>query len=109
MGILCGKTVYHLTDCEFLGATGKSICACLKGIAHGTAMSMVGKFRSIFACLGMEGPWNTTTETGNPGSHKFILVHIRALKRKQSLSHVLPKQATPILIDKLQVAICLGE
>ena len=71
-----------------------------KRLALGTADSLIGKLRSIFADNGRGVEWHSLLGVGNPASVKRYLVDFR---EEQIRARVTPKQAEPILVGDLVV------
>ena len=96
-----GKTQVHEVTCPFLGSSGIFDCACPLRLAWGTVQCMIGQLRSTFDSIGRVGPWDGVRQTGNPIESNEVRNYLKAVKCEQARSHVLPKQAKPLFLDKL--------
>ncbi len=104
-----GKTIKHTVNCPLLGSD-KSECRCPRGMALGTVKSLVGQMRAIFCQEGRGELWDSVRNQGNPAAAGEIKKHIKCVGDETAMSHVTPKQARPMFIDKLRcMSQYLGE
>ena len=96
-----GRTKVHRPACQYFGVTGPSSCNCPKRLAAKTVDNLIGKLRSIFIEAGRSGEWNDLLGMGNPAAHHQVKQYLKLVSEEQAEARVVPKQATPIFVDKL--------
>lgn len=96
-----GRTVVHNLGCPFRGSQGKHRCTCPSYMAAGTVDSLIGKLRAILRDVGRGTEWNEALGCGNPAAAPSVKQHLKTVKREQAQAMVLPRQATPLLLDKV--------
>ncbi|KAJ8300322.1 LOW QUALITY PROTEIN: hypothetical protein KUTeg_021841 [Tegillarca granosa] len=85
----CGKTVVHDVQCPFLGLQGLFGCNCPKRLPSST----------------VEG-WDSSFEMGNQASAPVVKEYLKLIKAEQAHAHVVPKQAKPIFLTKVEAMCC---
>ena len=96
-----GRTKLHAKDCEQRALHGKVTCDCPLTLTLKTVDSLIGKLRAIFNDHGRSGDWNHTLGSGNPASAPLLKKHLQCITLEQSSASVIPKQAVPLMFDKL--------
>lgn len=97
-----GKTQTHSSDCKFLGEKGCHNCACPKRLAAGTVASLVGQLKAIFKKMGRGDEWDEVKNRGNPAHAGAVADYLKVFSKESSEAHVLPKQAKPLFLDKVE-------
>lgn len=95
-----GQTKVHRKECDSKDK-GNTACDCPHVQAAGTVDSVLGQLRAIFRDHGMGTEWYPVLRNGNPAAAPLLKKHLKAVRKEQSLAMVAPKQATPLLFDKL--------
>ncbi|XP_062602975.1 uncharacterized protein LOC134264730 [Saccostrea cucullata] len=98
---LSGKTQVHSLDCKFIGNIGEQPCACKKGLSSNTLAGMITNLKNILASEGKSESWDEATQEGNAACSILIKQHLKIVKEEQAKARVLPKQAKPMFIRKL--------
>lgn len=98
----CGKTVVHKLQCKFLGLRGKKQCSCPSRLASGTVDVMVQHLVDLFEGHGRGRVWDISRGCGNPALSVTVRNYVKQIKEEQARARVIPKQATPIFLDKLR-------
>lgn len=96
-----GRTRVHKIDCQFRGSKEKSQCECPSQQAAGTVDSLIGNIRAILRDIGRGTEWNQMYGCGNPAAAPQVKMHLHAVRKQQAEANVLPKQAQPLLFDKV--------
>ena len=96
-----GRTKVHTPACQYFGVAEPSSCNCPKRLAAKTVDNLIGKLRSIFIEAGRSGEWNVLLDVGNPAAHHQVKQYLKLVSDEQAEARVVPKQATPIFVDKL--------
>lgn len=63
--------------------------------------NFIGKLRSIFIEAGQSREWNDLLDMGNPAAHHQVKQYLKLVSEEQAEAREVPKQATPIFVDKL--------
>ncbi|XP_069114859.1 LOW QUALITY PROTEIN: uncharacterized protein [Argopecten irradians] len=98
-----GKTVVHGLKCEFLGMKGKRNCSCPSRLASGTVEVIVHHLVDLFEMYGRGRVWDIGRTDGNPAVSLCVRNYVKQVKEEQARARVIPKQATPIFLDKLRM------
>ena len=98
-----GRTVVHKPTCPFIGNRKAGGCACPKRLAFGTADSLIGKLRSIFAENGRGSEWYALLGVGNPAADRSVKAYLTHVRQEQLQVHVTPQQAEPVLVSDLEM------
>lgn len=101
-----GKTVVHDVQCPFLGLQGLFGCNCPKWLASSTVEGMIQKLVNIFQDMGLGLGWDSLLEMGNPASAPVAKEYLKLIKAEQARAHVVPKQAKPIFLTKIEAMCC---
>lgn len=96
-----GKTKVHLHGCPDVGKKREATCRCPLRLSYNTVDSYIGKLRAIFKEAGRQGDWEGTLALGNPASACQVKEYLKSVTEEQLQAKVVPKQATPLFIDKL--------
>lgn len=96
-----GRTKLHAINCTQRSARNKGDCVCPLTLSYKTVDSLIGKIRAIFNDHGRTGDWNPTLGTGNPAASKVLKKHLRSINIEQTAASVVPRQAVPLMFDKL--------
>jgi len=96
-----GKTRVHSHHCPDIGQNKSTNCDCPLRLSYNTVDSYIGKLRSIFNESGRQGDWNDWFAIGNPASGLVVKQYLKAITAEQLQARVIPRQATPLFIDKL--------
>ena len=96
-----GRTKLHSKNCEHKGVQGKVTCGCPLTLTLKTVDSLIGKLRAIFNDNGRSGEWNPILGTGNPAAAPLLKKHLQCVSVEQTSANVMPKQAVPLMFDKL--------
>ena len=97
-----GKPQIHDKFCAYLGESGVMPCKCPIRLASGTVEGLIQHLVDIFDSVGRGRVWNSALALGNPASSDAVKKYLKAVKEEQARSHVVPKQAKPIFIDKIR-------
>lgn len=96
-----GKTQLHSGNCRFLEKHGLQACNCPRTLAYKSVDSLLGKIRALFRDEGRSGEWNQMLLTGNPAASHLLKRHVQAVSQEQASASISPKQAPPLMFDKL--------
>lgn len=96
-----GRTKLHVKNCTQRLARNKSDCDCPLTLSAKTVDSLIGKLRAILNDHGRTGEWNPALGTGNPAASQALKKHLRSINLEQTAANVVPKQAVPLMFDKL--------
>ena len=96
-----GRTKLHSKDCVHMGVQGQNKCDCPFTLTIKTVDSLIGKLRAILNEHGRSGEWNPISGTGNPAASPVLKKHLQCVTLEQTSASVVPKQAVPMLFDKL--------
>jgi hypothetical protein len=98
-----GKTQVHKISCQYLGKVGVSQCDCPIRLASGSVANIISQLKSYFQGLGCGTEWNLMSGTGNPVAAKEVQDYHSGVKDEQAEAHILPKQAKPLFLGKLNL------
>lgn len=102
-----GKTKVHDIHCGYLGKMSDvSECSCPKRLAFGTVQSLIGQLKTVFEDLGLGKDWDRNLNGGNPACAPMVKKYLKAIKKEQSIAHIVPKQAKPLFLSKLKAICC---
>uniref|UniRef100_A0A8W8MKM7 Tyr recombinase domain-containing protein n=1 Tax=Magallana gigas TaxID=29159 RepID=A0A8W8MKM7_MAGGI len=102
-----GKTKVHDIHCGYLGKMSDvSECSCPKRLAFGTVQSLIGQLKTVFEDLGLGKDWDRNLNGGNPACAPTVKKYLKAIKKEQSIAHIVPKQAKPLFLSKLKAICC---
>ena len=99
-----GRTKLHSQSCVFRGLSqslDKPQCSCPLTTAAGSVDSLIGRLRAIFRDRGRGTEWVDSLGIGNPAASPLIKGHLKAVKLEQKAALVQPKQARPLMFDKI--------
>lgn len=96
-----GRTKVHTMDCQYRGCKAKCRCECPAYMAAGTLDSLIGKLRAILRDAGRGSDWDLALGCGNPAAAPSIKTHLKAVRREQAEALVTPRQAEPLMFDKV--------
>lgn len=97
-----GKTQFHVTNCEYLGLQGLKGCGCPRRLAAGTVESIIGSLKAIFKRIGRGDSWDEARACGNPAYAQSVEEYLRVMQKEMSESRVIPRQAKPLFLSKLE-------
>lgn len=97
-----GKTQIHGMSCPHIGEFGIHRCGCTIRLAAGTVHGMVQSLSEILCRHGRGRSWDVGTCSGNPCMSPEVQSYQKSCKDEQAKSRILPKQAKPIFLGKLQ-------
>ncbi|KAK3097342.1 hypothetical protein FSP39_008813 [Pinctada imbricata] len=97
-----GKTKIHDLDCKFLGQNVDKNCNCPVRMASASVVNIVQELVDIFHKQGRGRVFNDFKCQGNPAASSAVKLYLKCIKEEQAKFHVLPKQAKPIFISKLE-------
>lgn len=81
---------------------GSLSCQCPFRLAYSTVDSYIGKLRSIFTDIGRQGDWSRTLLLGNPATDILVKqLYLKEATAEQLQGRIVPKQATPLFLNKL--------
>lgn len=96
-----GKTKVHSHGCPQIGQSKGTSCSCPTRLSYNTVDSYIGKLRTIFKVAGRQGDWENSLGLGNPAAALEVKEYLKSITAEQLQARVVPKQATPLFIDKL--------
>lgn len=97
-----GKTKVHSVSCPFLGGKDQSPCCCPLRLAIGTVNNYIQKLGVIFHEAGRGDTWCEKSFSGNPAKSPIIKTYGKQVALEQAKAQILPKQAKPMMLDKLR-------
>ena len=97
-----GKTKVHSYDCQNLGKHKMENCACPIRIAAGTVKNIIHHLIDIFEVEGRGRVYDDFLKVGNPAASSEIKYYLKLIQEEQAKAHVVPTQAKPIFLSKLQ-------
>ena len=95
-----GKTVSHLSC---IGKESSAPCDYPRTLAAGTVDNNIGKLRSIFKEAGRGSFWDDNFQWGSPAAHSSVKKYHSVVLEEQTISRIFPKQAVPMIPDKLKL------
>ena len=96
-----GETHVHNIGCPHFGQRGSSPCKYPLWLAYSTVDWYITKLRSIFSDIGRLGDWYRTLLIGNPASDLLVKQYLKEFTAEQLRTSIAPKQAVPLVADKL--------
>lgn len=96
-----GHTPIHETQCPFRGNPGPQPCHCPRTTAAGTVDSTIGQLRGLLRDQGRGTEWYATFNNGNPAAAPLVKQHLKAVRKERAAALAHPKQAVPLMFDKL--------
>ena len=96
-----GKMQVHKPGCPHLGLRNTSPCQCPLRLTYTTVDLYIGKLHSLFNDFGRQGDCNRTLLLGNPATDLKVKQYLKEVTAEQLQARITPKQATPLVLDKL--------
>ena len=100
-----GKTVIHEVDCMNLGRAEKGqseSCECPVSLSHSYMKKIVGSLKESFKAKDRGSEWDGCSMSGNPACGTEIKDFLQGVKVEQAEAHVVARQATPMMPNKLR-------
>ena len=97
-----GKTQVHDLECEHLGRDGIFACDCQCRLSAGYVKNILVRLKMVFKTVGRGDTWDGPENSGNPACAQEVKDFLAAVKDEQCQSHVAPKQATPMSVEKVK-------
>lgn len=96
-----GHTALHSQSCTLRGRPGNQPCTCPRTTSAGTVDSVLGQLRAILRDIGRGTEWYTAFDNGNPAASHQLKRHLKAVRKERAAALAHPKQAIPLLLDKV--------
>lgn len=96
-----GKTQTHSFECKFIGELGEKPCECRKGLSSNTLAGMIKNLKHVLRSEGKGESWNEGTQEGNVACSILVKQHLTIVREEQAMARILPKQAKPMFVGKL--------
>nr|XP_034333807.1 uncharacterized protein LOC117691581 [Crassostrea gigas] len=97
-----GKTTVHSYKCKQLGITGDSTCKCPKRLAAASVRNIIQHLVDILELEGRGRAYDEYCGVGNPAASVQIKGYLKCVQEEQAKAHILPKQAKPFFLTKLE-------
>lgn len=97
-----GKTTVHSYKCKQLGITGDSTCKCPKRLAAASVRNIIQHLVDILELAGRGRAYDEYCGVGNPAASVQIKGYLKCVQEEQAKAHILPKQAKPFFLTKLE-------
>ena len=98
-----GTTVVHAPSCPLWShaSTPRSRppCPCPSRAAAGSIQTLSGYIQAVFRDAGFDGPFNASTQTGNPANSPQVHNFVKFIGREQAASGSKPLQSAVISLD----------
>ncbi|CAC5375853.1 unnamed protein product [Mytilus coruscus] len=68
----------------------------------GIVENLISYLTDIFESVGRGRTWNAAWNVGNPAASEQVKAYLKAVQEEQARSHIVPKHAKPIIINKVR-------